>query len=95
MTPHRRIPFHVRKKVEKKLEELEKLDIIEKVEGPAEWVSPIVIVPKPGKTDEIRLCIDMREANKCIQRERHITPTIDDIVADLNGAKMFSKIDLN
>ncbi len=38
--PHRRIPFHVRKKVEDKLQELENDDIIEKVEGPTPWVSP-------------------------------------------------------
>ncbi|CAB3993402.1 PREDICTED: uncharacterized protein K02A2.6-like, partial [Paramuricea clavata] len=31
---HRRIPFHLRKQVEKKLEEMEKDDIIEKTEGP-------------------------------------------------------------
>ena len=53
--PHRRIPFHVRKKVEKELEKLEKLDIIEKVNGPTPWVSPIVVAPKPKKPGEIRL----------------------------------------
>ena len=37
----------------------------------------------------------MRLPNKAIHRERHITPTIDEIVTDLNGAKWFSKIDLN
>ena len=41
----RRIPFHVRKKVEDALLRLEKLDIIEKVEGPTPWISPIVVVP--------------------------------------------------
>ncbi len=37
----------------------------------------------------------MRKANDAIRRERHITPTIDDIIMKLNGAKVFSKIDLN
>ena len=44
--PHRQIPFHVREDVEKELERLEGLDIIEKVEGPTPWVNPVVIVPK-------------------------------------------------
>ena len=44
--PHRRIPFHVREDVEKELERLEKLDIIEKVDGPTPQISPIVVVPK-------------------------------------------------
>lgn len=45
--PHRRIPFHVRKQVEQELKKLEALDIIEKVDGPTPWVSPIVVAPKP------------------------------------------------
>ena len=36
----------------------------------------------------------MRKANKAIERERHLTPTIDDLIMDLNGAKVFSKLDL-
>ncbi|KAI8513647.1 hypothetical protein Bbelb_079710 [Branchiostoma belcheri] len=91
--PHRRIPFHMRKQVENELKELEKQDIIERVDGPTPWVSPIVVVPKP-KTNSIRICIDMREANKAIQRERHVTPTIDDLIHDLNGATHFSHLDL-
>ena len=53
--PHRRIPFHVRQDVEKELERLESLDIIEKVTGPTPWVSPIVVVPK--SSGEVRLCV--------------------------------------
>lgn len=93
--PHRRIPFHVRKQVEQELKKLEALDIIEKVDGPTPWVSPIVVTPKPKKPGDIRLCVDMRRANTAIQRERHVTPTIDDMILDLNGAKVFSKLDLN
>lgn len=37
----------------------------------------------------------MRRANEAIKRERHITPTIKEIVGDLNGATVFSKLDLN
>ena len=93
--PHRRIPFHVRKQVEAELERLEKLDIIEKVEGPTPWVSPIVAAPKPRNPSQIRLCVDMRRPNEAVKRERHITPTIDDMILDLNGATVFSKLDLS
>ena len=91
---HRRIPFHIREKVEKELERLEKLDVIEKVEGPTPWVSPIVAAPKSNAPNQIRLCVDMRKANEAILRERHVTPTIDDIIFKLNGATVFSKLDL-
>lgn len=93
--PHRRVPFHVRKQVEEKLKQLENDDIIERVEGPTPWLSPIIVAPKPNKPNEIRICVDMRSLNKAIIRERHIIPTIDDVVSDLNGCKVFSKIDLN
>ena len=93
---HSRVPFHLRTKVEEELRKLEEQDIIEKVdsEDATEGVSRIVVAPKPKKPDEIRLCVDMRDANKAIQRTRHVTPTIEDIVSDLNGTTVFSKVDL-
>ena len=94
--PHRRIPFHVRKQTEKELQRLLDLDIIECVgDEPTPCVSPIQVVQKPKCPSQIRICVDMRAPNKAIQRERHLTPTIDDIIAKVNGAKVFSKLDLN
>ena len=37
----------------------------------------------------------MRCANKAVMRTRHITPTLEELLSDLNGATMFSKLDLN
>jgi len=79
--------------VEKELKRLEKLDIIETVEGPTPWISPIIVVPK--KSGEVRICVDMREANKSIKREKHLMPTINDLIADLNSATHFSTLDLS
>ena len=59
--PHLRISFHVRQDVEKELDRLDSLDIIEKVTGPTPWVSPIVVVPK--SSGHVGLCVDMREPN--------------------------------
>ena len=89
---YRRLPFHIRDQVEAELKNLEDLDIIERAEGPTPWVSPIVVAPK--KTG-IRICVDMRAANQAIERERHPVPTVEDLIVDLNGATVFSKIDLN
>ena len=80
------------KQTEQKLEQLEKEDIEEHAESPTPWVSPIVEVPKHHKPNEIRICVDMRALNKAIIRERHIIPMIDDIVHDLNGCIVFSKL---
>lgn len=90
--PIRRTPFSLRSKVEEKIQELISLDIIEPADGPTPWVNPVVVVPKSG--GDIRLCIDMRRANKAILRERHPIPTVDEIMQSLNGSKVFSKLDL-
>ena len=92
--PHRRIPFNIRKQVEEELQKLEELGIIEDTEGPTPWVSPLVCVPKPRNPDEVRCCIDMRLVNTAVKRERHLTPTIEEVIHDLNGACHFSKLDL-
>ncbi|VDI32041.1 Hypothetical predicted protein [Mytilus galloprovincialis] len=68
------------------------MDVIERVEGPTEWVSPLVVVPK--RNSEIRICVDMRRANEAVKRSRHPIPTVDEILQELNGAKVYSKIDL-
>ena len=85
-------PFGLRDKIEQKLEELVKSDIIEPVEGPTPWVSPVVVVPK--SSGDVRLCVDMRKANEAVVRERHPIPTVDDILYQLNGSTVFSKLDL-
>ena len=90
--PIRRLPFKVREKVDKKLEELEAKGIIESVSGPTPWVSSLVAVHKPN--GDVRVCVDMRRANEAIQRERHPIPTVNEILHDLNEATIFSKLDL-
>ena len=51
---------------------------------------PLVVVPK---TDgDIPICVDMRRANSAIERERHPIPTIEEVLYDLNGSTVFSKL---
>ena len=91
--PPRRVPLHVWKKLEEQLLNDEKLEVIEKTEGPTPWVSPVVVVPK--KEGKVRVCVDMCQVNKSIKRERHVTPTSKEVINALNRAKVFSKLDLN
>jgi hypothetical protein len=90
--PCRRVPYSLRGKLKDKLQELEEMDIIERVEGPTPCVSPIVIVPK--RNGDIRVCVDMRLANTNIERSRHPIPTIDDVLNEFNGNTVFTKLDL-
>ena len=87
MQPHGRVRFRMRKQLEEQLQRDEELGIIERIEDPKPWVSPIVIAPKPKSPGKVCACVDMRQANKAIKYERHVTPTIKEIV--------FRKLDLN
>ena len=56
---YRRVPIPMREKVEEELNRLERAGVIEKVYGPTEWVSPLVLQTKKD-SHEIRICVDMR-----------------------------------
>ena len=83
-----------RNKVERELNKRLEQEIIERIEGtPTSWVSPVVTLSKKN-SDEIRLCVDMRNTNKAITHERHILPTTDELIHDLSGSTVYSKLDL-
>ena len=54
-------------------------------------MSPVVIVPKKN---DIRLCVDMRQANEAVIRERHPIPAVDELLQDLNQSTVLIKLDL-
>jgi hypothetical protein len=91
----RRVPYNLAAKAEEKIAYLLNQDIIEKVpdDETRTWVSPTVIAPKPS-SDQIRLCVDMRMANKAILRPYTQLPTMEDVINKFQGAKKFSKLDL-
>nr|XP_049699503.1 uncharacterized protein LOC110376634 [Helicoverpa armigera] len=90
--PYRRIPIPLEEKINTKIDELLQKDIIEKVEGPSEWISPVVPILKAD--GDVRLCIDMRRANLAIKRENHPLPTMEQLLPKIQNAKMFSKLDI-
>lgn len=91
--PYRRIPAPLEKAVDSKINDLLNKDIIEKVTI-SNWISPLVVVPKPDSSDGIRICVDMKRANEAIARENHPLPTIDDFLLELENATIFSKLDI-
>ena len=56
------IPFSRKQMVVDKLEELEALDVIEKVNCPTSWINPFVSVEKPN--GDVHICLDTRHANR-------------------------------
>ena len=89
----RRVAIPLRSKVKKELERMEKAGIITRVDQPTDWCAGMVVVPK--KNDQVRICVDLTRLNKCVKRERHILPSVEQSLAQLGGATIFSKLDAN
>ena len=83
----RNVPIPLRQKVK------EELESISKVSKPTQWCAGMVIVPK--KSGDVRICVDLTALNDSVLREVHPIPKVDETLAQLAGAKLFSKLDAN
>ena len=88
----RRIPIPLKPKVKAELKRMEEAGIIEKVTEPTDWCSPIVVVPKANGA--VRICVDLRQLNREVKRERYVLSTLEDMITKLNGAQVFTHLDL-
>ena len=98
VTPHalyaaRNVPIPLKEKVREELVNMEHMGVISSVDNPTEWCVGIVVVPK--KSGDIRICVDLKLLNECILRKVHPLPKVDETLALLVGAQVFSKLDAN
>ena len=89
----RRVAIPLLEPVKEELQRMERLGVISKIQEPTDWCSGMVVVPKgDGK---VRICVDLTKLNESVQRERHPLPAVDQVLAQLSGAKVMSKLDAN
>ena len=83
-----------------------KLDVLEKVTEPTEWVNSFVIVEKVIDSSNahspnhiikksICLCIDPKDLNEALEREPYYSRTIDELISMFAGAKVFTIVDMD
>ncbi|KAK2443611.1 hypothetical protein QL285_014700 [Trifolium repens] len=89
VAPYRMSPLELRE-LKSQLEELLQKHFIRPSVSP--WGAPVLLVKKKDGT--MRLCIDYRQLNKVTIKNKYPLPRIDDLLDQLRGATIFSKIDL-
>ena len=52
-----------------------------------------MVAAEKKNTDELRICIDPRDLNQAFMRPHYALKTVDDILSDVSGANVFSKLD--
>ena len=89
IAPYRMAPLELRE-LKVQLQDLVDKGFIRPSVSP--WGAPVLFVKK--KDGSMRLCIDYRQLNKVTIRNKYPLPRIDDLFDQLQGASVFSKIDL-
>ena len=87
---YRRIPPHQYEEVRKHFQEMLDIGAICRSTGP--WASPVVLVCK--KDGSLQFCIDLRKLNNQIIKDAQSLPGIKDSLNCLDGATIFTSLDL-
>jgi len=78
------------KEIESQVQDLFKKGWVQKSLSPC--VVPVLLVPK--KDGKLRMCCDCRAINNMTIKYRHPIPRLDDMLDELHGSTIISKIDL-
>ena len=87
---YRRIPPHQYEEVRKHLKEMEAVSEIRRSNSP--WASPVVLVKK--KDGSLHFCIDLQKLNARTIKDAYSLPRIEESLDCLNGASIFTSLDL-
>lgn len=83
----------LRPKLKETLDDLVTQEVIAPLTESTEWISSIVVAPK--KNGQLQVCLDPKDRNCAIQREKYEMPMMEDIATRLHGAKVFTVLDVH
>ncbi|XP_054281249.1 uncharacterized protein K02A2.6-like [Macrosteles quadrilineatus] len=92
------VPIPLKTKVKEQLDDMLEKGVIVPVEryqcvNVTDWCAPMVVCAKKG--GGVRICVDLSKLNNSVKRRFYPIPKIELSLAEIAGAKYFSKIDAN
>ena len=72
---------------------MEKIGELSKVTSTTPLRAGMVVMPR--KSREVWMCVDIKPLNEGVLRGTCPIPSVDDTLAQLSGATIFSKVDAN
>lgn len=80
---------------ERQLANLLARGVIKKADGPTDFLSPVLFVPKPWDPTALRMCVDFRRLNAVAKRDFHALPAVQEVLQQMRGCKYFTALDLS
>lgn len=89
---YRPVPIPLQKEIKQEINKLLEAGIIEKIDEPSRWISPIVPIIRSDSS--LRICVDIRRTNEAIIKKSYPFLTIEDVRYKIRKSNFFTKLDI-